>query len=188
MHEPRPRPRVDAVIWSRLSADEQNFVREAAVMAFWQGILHPGERPPADSAVVSLVLDACTYHQDLYPHLTGLGERITPAREHEVLARAVSRAHPARCRRCGSFGRDCDCAAGWACGTCAADGPVPWPCVTLQALGQVAVCGGLLEQLDGSASECGGVVFYRPRDVEARCVECGAYCGRDVATYVSEAT
>lgn len=61
-----------AEVYGRLTEREQLLVREAAVMGYVQGRMHPADADhPKDSEVVFRVVDGCLSNSDLYPTLTG---------------------------------------------------------------------------------------------------------------------
>lgn len=64
------RERAVDVALARLTPQEQRLVREAAVMGYVQGMRSgagPDDRPPPDTVVMRLVVDACLALPDLYP-------------------------------------------------------------------------------------------------------------------------
>lgn len=66
----RAAERADAVhaFLGSLTDRERGLFRDAAVMGFVQGLMRPREDGcPSDPWVISLVVDACFAHPDLYP-------------------------------------------------------------------------------------------------------------------------
>ncbi|MFF1916142.1 hypothetical protein ACFVYE_32065 [Streptomyces sp. NPDC058239] len=66
--------RVNAVnsVLADLTERERGLVRDAAVMGYVRGSLHPkGEEIPLDAGIVADVIHACLSRTDLYPTLTG---------------------------------------------------------------------------------------------------------------------
>jgi hypothetical protein len=62
--------RADAVnaVLASLTDRERALIRDAAVMGYVRGTMHPkGEPHPKDSAVLAEVIDACLALPDLYP-------------------------------------------------------------------------------------------------------------------------
>lgn len=67
-----------AEVYSRLTEREQLLVKEAAVMGYVQGRMHPADADhPKDSEVVFRVVDGCLSNSDLYPTLTGRNDEET---------------------------------------------------------------------------------------------------------------
>jgi hypothetical protein len=63
---------VDAVV-AALTERERRLVREAAVMAYVQGLMRDrAEGCPNDAVVLGLVVDACLAAPDLYPVISGV--------------------------------------------------------------------------------------------------------------------
>lgn len=63
---------VEATLAS-LSERERRLIREAAVMGYARGRMHPdGQDQPKDSAVLAEVIDACLAMPDLYPIISGV--------------------------------------------------------------------------------------------------------------------
>jgi hypothetical protein len=61
-----------AEVFGRLTERERLLVKEAAVMGYVQGRMHPADADhPKDSEVVFRVVDGCLSNSDLYPTLTG---------------------------------------------------------------------------------------------------------------------
>ncbi|MFC8008714.1 hypothetical protein [Streptomyces cinereoruber] len=57
-----------AEFYATLTDRERALVRDAAVMGYVQGTLHPrGEKHPKDSWVTALVVQECLAFPDLYP-------------------------------------------------------------------------------------------------------------------------
>jgi hypothetical protein len=55
-------------VLTALTDRERALVKDAAVMGYVRGTLHPrGEPVPKDSAIVTEVIDACLAFPDLYP-------------------------------------------------------------------------------------------------------------------------
>lgn len=178
------RRRASAVARARgaMEPREAHLVREAAVMGFVQGQRHADMQVPRDEVVVDLVVDACVHFADLYPVTASLSEHRRSHGPREEQAAAVLKLHPPRCSSCTSSA-GCSCAAEHHCGTCTDDGAsVPWPCPTLAVFGRVAACENYLELEDRL---CGGYLVFAPNDVQARCLSCGAWCGAQVADYIS---
>jgi len=66
------RRRRAAEVFNALSDRERRLVKEAAVMGYVQGRMHPdGAEHPKDAEVVFLVIDGCLSNPDLYPTLAG---------------------------------------------------------------------------------------------------------------------
>ncbi|MGA4867476.1 hypothetical protein ACPB9J_33115 [Streptomyces lavendulocolor] len=68
--EQRDAARADAVrtFLTALTDRERALIRDAAVMGYVRGRMHPaGEEHPKDSAVLVEVVDACLAFPDLYP-------------------------------------------------------------------------------------------------------------------------
>jgi hypothetical protein len=68
--EQRDAARVDAVnaALAKLTDRERALVKDAAVMGYVRGRMHPdGEDHPKDGQVLVEVIDACLAHPDLYP-------------------------------------------------------------------------------------------------------------------------
>jgi len=58
-----------------LTDRERALIRDAAVMGYVQGRMHPeGEPHPKDSAVLAEVVAACQAHSDLYPAVRAVME------------------------------------------------------------------------------------------------------------------
>ena len=55
-------------------------------------------------------------------------------------------------------------------------------CTLTSANVRIARCSNYREDLD---RPCTGGLFFKPGDVQARCFECGAWCGSQVADYIS---
>ena len=69
--------RADAVtaVLDALTDRERALVRNAAVMGYVRGRMHPnGEAHPKDSVVLAEVIDACLAHPDLYPAINAVAE------------------------------------------------------------------------------------------------------------------
>lgn len=63
---------VDATL-ACLTERERRLIREAAVMGYVRGRMHPqGQDQPKDSAVLAEVVDACLAIPDLYPVISGV--------------------------------------------------------------------------------------------------------------------
>lgn len=62
---------------------------------------------------------------------------------------------------------------------CTADG-----CDLTSANVKVAMCTNTFWKDDGTPMACEGALYFKPGDVQAKCVECGAWCGSMVAKYV----
>lgn len=63
---------VDATLAS-LTERERRLIREAAVMGYVRGRMHPeGQDQPKDSTVLAEVVDACLAMPDLYPVISGV--------------------------------------------------------------------------------------------------------------------
>lgn len=101
MTQPLPQPLVDyltardnqrvqavADALGALSDRERALVREAAVMGYVQGRMHPqGEPHPPNSAVLFEVIDACLAMPDLYPAFAALGANSDDTREEDASTR-----------------------------------------------------------------------------------------------------
>ncbi|MFE6785147.1 hypothetical protein ACFVFF_23110 [Streptomyces sp. NPDC057680] len=62
------RQNAPAEFYATLTDRERALVRDAAVMGYVQGTLHPrGEKHPKDSWVTALVVQECLAFPDLYP-------------------------------------------------------------------------------------------------------------------------
>lgn len=62
------RAEASAAFLAKLTERERRLMREAAVMGYVRGRMHPdGEAHPKDSAVFAEVIDACLALPDLYP-------------------------------------------------------------------------------------------------------------------------
>lgn len=73
----RDAQRLDAVndLLGKLTAREQRLVREAAVMGYVRGSMHPkDEKIPKDSSILTEVVDACLAAPDLYPVMHAISE------------------------------------------------------------------------------------------------------------------
>ena len=58
-------------------------------------------------------------------------------------------------------------------------------CSLTSANVRVARCTNVIEHPDLTATPCPGGLYFKPGDVQARCYECGAWCGSQVADYIS---
>ena len=76
---------VDTIL-AALTERERRLVREAAVMGYVRGRMHPADvDQPKDSAVLSEVVDACLAFPDKYPVISGVrpcGECTHPQYNH----------------------------------------------------------------------------------------------------------
>ena len=50
---------------------------------------------------------------------------------------------------------------------------------------RVAWCHNFIEHPDATAARCTGTLYFRPEDQQAKCVVCGAWCGRGVTEYLT---
>lgn len=86
------RQRAAAELYGRLTERERGLVREAAVMGYVQGVMHPRELPvPRDSEMVFRVVDGCRSNADRYPllgTLTGAADsHVRPGQVYRSLSR-----------------------------------------------------------------------------------------------------
>lgn len=73
----RAAARADAVsaVLGALTERERALVKDAAVMGYVRGTMHPeGEKHPKDSAVLAEVIDSCLAFPDLYPAVNAVSE------------------------------------------------------------------------------------------------------------------
>lgn len=73
----RDAARAEAVasVLGALTDRERALIKEAAVMGYVRGTMHPkGEKHPKDSAVLAEVVDACLAFPDLYPAINFVAE------------------------------------------------------------------------------------------------------------------
>lgn len=73
----RDADRANAVeeVLTALTDRERALVRNAAVMGYVRGRMHPQDEPhPKDTAVLVEVIDACLAHPDLYPAINAVVE------------------------------------------------------------------------------------------------------------------
>lgn len=171
--------RVEKVVRHLATLGHGRFVREAAVMGYVRGTLaQPGERVPPDSAVVAEVVDAVLAMPDLYPMICSLDVDVAPPTPFEALAATMLALHdPDRHPGDGPAATCTSCRdrSGQA---------VAWPCETVRVLGRVATCANVMENSDGTATPCRGLLVFAPDLPQARCLVCHAWCGRLVADYV----
>ena len=74
----RDAARADAVnnLLERLTPRERALVRDAAVMGYVRGRMHPqDEKHPKDGAVLAEVVDACLAFPDLYPAVNAVAQQ-----------------------------------------------------------------------------------------------------------------
>ena len=79
--EERDAQRVDAVstVLASLTDRERALIRDAAVMGYVRGRMHPQDEPhPKDSAVLVEVVDACLAITDMYPAINATQEQEAP--------------------------------------------------------------------------------------------------------------
>ena len=180
---------VDRVLGA-LEPRERALVREAAVMGFVQGSRSAPRAPiPPDSVVTWIVVDACVAFSELYPTVASLSGPVRPSGPWEEIAAAMLALHRPVCPVCNAPHGGCTHSAGPVCATCSTPAvdvrtPARWPCPSVRVFGRVAVCGNLVERDDLTADRCPGFLLFRAQDAQARCLECGAWCGAQVATYV----
>lgn len=72
------RAQAAADLFDTFTEREQALIKDAAVMGYVQGSMHPkGDRCPNDGWIVRTVIEACLSHPDLYRTISGYIEEPT---------------------------------------------------------------------------------------------------------------